>query len=75
MDEEKVGHKLAMRLCDLCELGIMNMPLELLMKLIGYKDGPKEYQTFAPNTAFAQHAKRTFALVEVSYPFKISIEK
>lgn len=42
---------------------------------IGYIPELHEFKSNTGNTAIAHHSKKTFALVEVDYPFQIKVEK
>jgi len=58
-----------MNLGDLVGVGVFNAPLSMIMSYVGYTSGfPKHEQTTA-NTALTVHQKRTFALLEVDFPF------
>lgn len=42
---------------------------------IGYTKFMHKYKNGTANTAFAQHGKKTYALVEADYPFNIKIDE
>lgn len=67
--ELKTGSKVGMNLGDLVGVGVFNAPLMMLMGDVGYTSSfPKHEQTTA-NTALTVHQNRTFALLEVDFPF------
>jgi len=70
--EKEAGRQLCIKLGELTGVFVMIMPLNMLMKAIGYtSDQVEELKGNTANTALTQHAKRTFALVEPDLPFEV----
>ena len=57
------------------KIGMAKILLKSLQHYIGYVPIPPLYKDGNANTAFAHHAKRTYALYEVDYPFHIVVDK
>ena len=58
-----------------CLAGILKMPLSLVGGLVGYYKNFGILENGTPNTAFAHHQKKTYALVENNLPFNIKIDR
>jgi len=55
-------------------VGLLQAPLEKLMVATGYKAWPPNHMRHTENTAMTQHNKKTYALVEVDYPFQVKVK-
>lgn len=56
-------------------IGIFKLFLKMFQAKIGYLPAEEKFKAGTANTAFAQHAKRTYALMEADYPFHIVVNK
>lgn len=72
--EKKAGKHLIPNLSDMTESGVFLLVIYGLKRKIGYETDLPKRESYTANTALAQHAQRTFALVEADLPFQVKIE-
>lgn len=71
--EKEAGRKIFASFGDLTEIGILLAPLSELMTTVGYLDNAPQFHRATANTALVQHAQRTYALLEVDFPFQVKV--
>lgn len=74
--EQAAGQALGPRVGEMFgKVGMGKVLLKFLQINIGYIDYPPKKYDGTANTAFAHHAKRTYALYETDYPFHLLVDK
>jgi carotenoid cleavage dioxygenase-like enzyme len=72
--ETKAGKALSIRVGEMSVLGgVFKMLAQQLQLSIGYLEHVDKLEAGPPNTAFAHHQKKTYALMEAVLPFNIKI--
>lgn len=74
LQDIKAGYAYRVKVGELYGIGLIKAGLVGLKQKIGFMTKIEPLESATANTAFIHHSKRTFALVEVDYPFHIKPE-